>query len=69
MRRAIDAIWAPAVKLAIGDDARSIVAIGEALDVGYALGRLMAALAAEGLRATAPEPTPDGARLEVTEAG
>ena len=32
-----------------------------------ALGRLMAALATEGLRATAPEATPDGARLVVTE--
>jgi coenzyme F420-0:L-glutamate ligase/coenzyme F420-1:gamma-L-glutamate ligase len=69
MRRAIDAIWAPAVKLDIAEDGASIVAIGEPLDVGYALGRLMAALATEGLRATAPETTPDGARLLVTGAG
>ncbi|HVS67975.1 MAG TPA: coenzyme F420-0:L-glutamate ligase [Mycobacteriales bacterium] len=66
VQRAIDAIWAPAVKLDIADNGRSIVAIGEPLDVGYALGRLMGALAAEGLRATAPEPTADGARLDVS---
>jgi coenzyme F420-0:L-glutamate ligase/coenzyme F420-1:gamma-L-glutamate ligase len=65
IQRALDAIWAPAVKLDIGEDGRSVVAIGEPLDVGYALGRLMAALAAEGLHATEPEPTADGARLVV----
>jgi coenzyme F420-0:L-glutamate ligase/coenzyme F420-1:gamma-L-glutamate ligase len=69
MQRAIDAIWAPAVKLDIAADERSIVAIGEPIDVGYALGRLMGALAVEGLRATEPEPTDDGARLVVTAAG
>ncbi|MGN6474009.1 MAG: coenzyme F420-0:L-glutamate ligase [Mycobacteriales bacterium] len=69
IQRAIDAVWAPAVKLDIAEDARSVVAIGEPLDVGYALGRLMAALAAEGLRATEPDPTADGARLVVTGAG
>ncbi|HVV77886.1 MAG TPA: coenzyme F420-0:L-glutamate ligase [Mycobacteriales bacterium] len=69
LQRAIDAIWAPAVKLAIAEDGRAIIAIGEPLDVGYALGRLMGALAAEGLRAAAPEPTSDGARLDVTGAG
>jgi coenzyme F420-0:L-glutamate ligase/coenzyme F420-1:gamma-L-glutamate ligase len=68
MQRAIDAIWAPAVKLEIATDARSITGIGEPLDVGYALGRLMAALAAEGLRATEPVATVDGARLEIREA-
>jgi coenzyme F420-0:L-glutamate ligase/coenzyme F420-1:gamma-L-glutamate ligase len=69
VQRAIDAVWAPAVKLDITEDARSVVAIGEPLDVGYALGRLMAALAAEGLRAAEPEPTADGARLVVMGSG
>jgi len=66
MQRAVDAVWAPAVKLDIAEDGRSIHAIGEPLEVGYTLGRLMAALAAEGLRAAEPVATPDGARLDVT---
>jgi hypothetical protein len=42
-----------------------VAATGSALEVGYALGRLMAALAAEGIRATEPEPTPGGATIAV----
>jgi coenzyme F420-0:L-glutamate ligase/coenzyme F420-1:gamma-L-glutamate ligase len=69
VQRAINAVWAPAVKLDIDAGGRSVNAIGEPLDVGYALGRLMAALAVEGLRATEPIATEDGARLEITGAG
>jgi coenzyme F420-0:L-glutamate ligase/coenzyme F420-1:gamma-L-glutamate ligase len=68
VQRAIDAIWAPAVKLDLDSDGRAVIAIGDPLEVGYALGRLMAALAAEGLRATEPTATEDGARLEITAA-
>ncbi|HVT20977.1 MAG TPA: coenzyme F420-0:L-glutamate ligase [Mycobacteriales bacterium] len=69
LQRAVDAIEAPAVKLDVAADGRAVIALGEPLDVGYALGRLMAALAAEGLRAGEPEPTADGARVSVTGAG
>lgn len=67
MQRAIDAIGASSALLRIAEDGRSISAVGAPLDVGYSLGRLMAALVAEGLRATAPTTTPDGARIEVRE--
>lgn len=67
MARAIDAIGFAPAGLHVAEDGRSVVAIGAPLDAGYALGRLMAALAAEGLRATQPVETPDGARLEVME--
>jgi coenzyme F420-0:L-glutamate ligase/coenzyme F420-1:gamma-L-glutamate ligase len=65
MQRAIDAVGPTPALLRIAEDGRSISAVGAALDVGYALGRLMAALVVEGLRATAPAATADGARIEV----
>ncbi len=65
MQRAIDAIGPARARLRVAEDGRSIAAIGTALEVGYVLGRLMASLATEGLRASAPEPTTDGARIEV----
>lgn len=65
MQRAIDAVGSSTTVLRIAEDGRSISAVGSQLDAGYALGRLMAALAVEGLRATAPSETPDGARVEV----
>lgn len=68
MQRAIDAIGSTPALMRIAEDGRSISAVGAPLDAGYAVGRLMAALAVEGLRATAPTATPDGARIEVTEA-
>ncbi|HWC34955.1 MAG TPA: coenzyme F420-0:L-glutamate ligase [Mycobacteriales bacterium] len=65
VERAIEALGETAARLRIAADGRSVAAIGTPLDAGYALGRLMAGLAGEGLRATAPVATSDGARLEV----
>jgi coenzyme F420-0:L-glutamate ligase/coenzyme F420-1:gamma-L-glutamate ligase len=66
VRRAVDAIGPVPVDLVVTADGRSVTATGDPVGVGYALGRLMAALAAEGLRATAPTPTPNGATITVT---
>ncbi|HVW81760.1 MAG TPA: coenzyme F420-0:L-glutamate ligase [Mycobacteriales bacterium] len=69
VRRAVDSLGETAAALAVAEDGRSVSASGAPLEVGYALGRLMAALAAEGLRATRPAQTADGARIEVMAAG
>jgi coenzyme F420-0:L-glutamate ligase/coenzyme F420-1:gamma-L-glutamate ligase len=66
VRRAVAALGEAPVVIAVADDGTSVSATGSALDVGYVLGRLMAALAAEGLRATSPTETADGARLDIT---
>jgi hypothetical protein len=68
LSRAIEAVGATAANLAIADDGRSVMAHGRPLDVGYALGRLMVALAAEGVKAAAPTPLDDGARIRVAAA-
>ncbi|HWA66814.1 MAG TPA: coenzyme F420-0:L-glutamate ligase [Mycobacteriales bacterium] len=66
VRRAVASLGETRAVLTVAADAGSVVATGSALEVGYALGRLMAALAAEGLRASRPVETPDGARVDVT---
>lgn len=66
--RAVDSIRPVAVGLVVSADGTSVTAEGSALDVGYVLGRLMAALAAEGLHATEPEPTETGATITITSA-
>ncbi|HEX3897744.1 MAG TPA: coenzyme F420-0:L-glutamate ligase [Mycobacteriales bacterium] len=66
--RAVGALGAASVAMTVADDGTSVSASGSALEVGYALGRLMAALAAEGLRATSPTETADGAHLEIRRA-
>jgi coenzyme F420-0:L-glutamate ligase/coenzyme F420-1:gamma-L-glutamate ligase len=66
VRHAVAALGDTAATVTVADDGRSVNASGSALDVGYALGRLMAALAAEGLRATSPQPTNDGASVAIT---
>jgi coenzyme F420-0:L-glutamate ligase/coenzyme F420-1:gamma-L-glutamate ligase len=69
LRRAIAALGATSsVVVTAADDGTSVTATGAALEVGYALGRLMAALAAEGLRATNPTETSDGASIAITTA-
>lgn len=66
VRRAIEAVGESDAILTMTDDGQSVAAKGSVLDAGYALGRLMAALAAEGLRASAPQLTADGATISVT---
>jgi coenzyme F420-0:L-glutamate ligase/coenzyme F420-1:gamma-L-glutamate ligase len=66
VRRAVNALGETTAVVTVADDARSVIALGSPLDVGYALGRLMAALAAEGLRATAPAATATGAAITIT---
>jgi coenzyme F420-0:L-glutamate ligase/coenzyme F420-1:gamma-L-glutamate ligase len=66
--RAVGLVGTGPVQLVISADGRVVSASGEALNVGIALGRLSVALAAEGLRCSAPEPTADGAVLRITAA-
>jgi hypothetical protein len=66
LRRAIEAVGETDAVLSVSEDGVSVSAKGDALDAGYALGRLMAALAAEGLRASAPQATADGAAISVS---
>lgn len=69
VHRAVEALGETTAALAVAPDGTWVEATGPALDVGYALGRLMAALAAEGLRATTPHATDSGARVAVTGVG
>jgi coenzyme F420-0:L-glutamate ligase/coenzyme F420-1:gamma-L-glutamate ligase len=64
--RAIGSLGPTPVDLVVGDGAATIAASGDPLDVGYTLGRLMAALAAEGLRASAPILAADGRSAHLT---
>jgi coenzyme F420-0:L-glutamate ligase/coenzyme F420-1:gamma-L-glutamate ligase len=61
--RAVGALGDLKVELAI--DGAMVSAAGDPLAVGHTLGRLAAALAAEGLRATAPEATAAGATVQI----
>jgi coenzyme F420-0:L-glutamate ligase/coenzyme F420-1:gamma-L-glutamate ligase len=63
--RAVTALGPTGVELVVAPDGRSVTATGSPIETGYVLGRLMAALAAEGLRATAPTVTDTGAMLSV----
>lgn len=57
--RAVAHVQTVGVSLAVAPDSASVTASGEPLAVGYALGRLAGALAAEGLRATLPAANAD----------
>jgi hypothetical protein len=46
-----------------------VTVLGDPLEVGYTIGRLMAALAAEGIRASTPQAVAAGAQIRVREAG
>ncbi len=65
VERAVESIRPVAVELVIAPDGGSVAATGSPLAVGYTLGRLMASLAAEGLRASEPIPTARGATVTV----
>jgi coenzyme F420-0:L-glutamate ligase/coenzyme F420-1:gamma-L-glutamate ligase len=66
VQRAVNALGAVDVELTIGDRGATVTATGDPLTVGIVLGRLMAALAAEDLRATVPEArSPDGAAATI----
>jgi hypothetical protein len=66
--RAVDSLGDISAKLVVHDDGRWITALGSPLDVGYALGRLMAALTAEGVKASQPVTIEDGAQVRVAAA-
>jgi coenzyme F420-0:L-glutamate ligase / coenzyme F420-1:gamma-L-glutamate ligase len=53
--RAVALVGSAEVSLAVSDDGSAVTATGDAVAVGFVFGRLAAALAAEGLRCTAPE--------------
>jgi coenzyme F420-0:L-glutamate ligase/coenzyme F420-1:gamma-L-glutamate ligase len=59
----VDLVRSASVELSVGDSGRTVTATGDPLQVGYVLGRLMVALAAEDLHATAPEPSSADARF------
>jgi hypothetical protein len=63
--RAVESLGPGAAGLVVAADGGSVSGEGPAFEIGYALGRLMAALAAEGLRATEPKPTPTGAKITI----
>jgi hypothetical protein len=51
----VDLVRSAGVELSVADDGRTVTATGDPLEVGYVLGRLMAALAADDLHATVPQ--------------
>jgi hypothetical protein len=55
VHRSVAALGTTPATLSVASDGGSVTAAGSPLAVGYALGRLAAALAAEDLRATEPE--------------
>jgi len=63
--RAVASLGPVGVVLHVTADGRAVSAEGEPLEAGYTLGRLAAALAAQGLRATVPTPTETGALIRV----
>jgi coenzyme F420-0:L-glutamate ligase/coenzyme F420-1:gamma-L-glutamate ligase len=65
VQRAVSLLGPVDVELDVSANGRIVTATGDALAAGHALGRLAAALAAEGLRATAPDPTATGARMRI----
>ena len=60
VHRAVASVEHPEVSITVAPDGRSVTAAGESLTVGYVLGRLAGALAADGLRATRPVADADG---------
>jgi coenzyme F420-0:L-glutamate ligase/coenzyme F420-1:gamma-L-glutamate ligase len=63
--RAIALVASAEIALTASDDGSIVIARGDPLAVGHTFGRLAAALAAEGLRCTAPVATTDGATITV----
>jgi hypothetical protein len=61
VRSATQAVSMPGIDLEVRDSGRLVVVTGDPLTAGVAVGRLLAALAAAGLRARWPVPPPDGA--------
>jgi coenzyme F420-0:L-glutamate ligase/coenzyme F420-1:gamma-L-glutamate ligase len=67
VHRSVAALGTTPATLSVASDGGSVTAAGSPLAVGYALGRLAAALAAEDLRATEPELlADDGSEASVT---
>jgi coenzyme F420-0:L-glutamate ligase / coenzyme F420-1:gamma-L-glutamate ligase len=64
VRLAVDAVVSDRVSLLVSSDGGTVTASGDPLLVGIALGRLLAALAAEGLRASV-QVAPEGATAAV----
>lgn len=62
---AADAVVLPGIGLELRDGGRLIVLTGDPLTAGVVVGRLLAALAAVGLRGRWPVATPDGAATAV----
>ena len=68
VRRAIERLRDASVDLSVDDSDASVSAAGEPMAVGLALGRLLAALAAEGMRAAHPT-VADGGRSATVSVG
>ncbi|HVY10171.1 MAG TPA: coenzyme F420-0:L-glutamate ligase [Mycobacteriales bacterium] len=67
--RAVEALGDVSAELTVHEDGRWVTVLGDPLEVGYTIGRLMAALAAEGIRASTPQAVAAGAQIRVREAG
>jgi coenzyme F420-0:L-glutamate ligase/coenzyme F420-1:gamma-L-glutamate ligase len=65
VRRAVAAVTTPGVELRDCESGRTVAVIGDPLAAGVAVGRLLAALAAEGLRGQWPIDPPPGATTAV----
>jgi coenzyme F420-0:L-glutamate ligase/coenzyme F420-1:gamma-L-glutamate ligase len=68
VERAIDALGDIPTVLTIAADGCTVGAVGDPLSIGHTMGRFAAALAAEGLRTTAPKATDGGAQVRIVEA-
>jgi coenzyme F420-0:L-glutamate ligase / coenzyme F420-1:gamma-L-glutamate ligase len=66
VQRAADSVPSADVELVVGELGATVTAFGEPLAVGFALGRLATALAAENLRCTQPAATPTGAVTQIS---
>jgi coenzyme F420-0:L-glutamate ligase/coenzyme F420-1:gamma-L-glutamate ligase len=65
VRRAIAAVTSPGVQLNDSESGRTVAVTGDPIAAGVAVGRLLAALAAEGLRGQWPVDPPPGATTAV----
>jgi hypothetical protein len=65
VERCVALVGSARVVLEVAADGAAVSASGDALEVGFVLGRLAAALAAEGLHCTQPAPTDAGAKIHV----
>jgi coenzyme F420-0:L-glutamate ligase / coenzyme F420-1:gamma-L-glutamate ligase len=69
LRRAVERVRDAAVVLTVDDSGRSVSATGEPFAVGLVLGRLLASVAAEGLRTGRPVVAEDGRSATVAVGG